>query len=390
MRTVYLDNAATTPLDPDVLEAMRPYLTEHFGNASSVHALGRKAKVALEEARGRVASVLNCEPAEIVFTSGGTESDNAALRGVLAASEKKGLVTSAVEHEAVLRTAEALAAGGGKVDVLRPEAHGSVSAEQIARATTPDTGLASIMLVNNEVGTVSPVREIADIAHEHGALMHTDAVQAAGMFSLDVEELGVDLLSLSGHKINGPKGAGVLYVRAGTPFAPHITGGAQERRRRGGTENVAAIVGFAEALARADRSRQAESERLRVLQKCLAEGIREAFGDSVQFNTPLEDFHPNPVPVAPHILNVSFPPANGRAIDGEMLLLGLDVAGVYVSSGSACTSGAIEPSHVLLAMGMPEEVAAATVRFSFGGGTTADDVDFAVEQTKAVVGRMIT
>ena len=390
MRTVYLDNAATTPLDPHVLDAMRPYLTEHFGNPSSVHALGRKAKVALEDARAGVASVLNCEPAEIIFTSGGTEADNAALRGVLAAFEKKGLVTSAAEHEAVLRTAEALAADGREVAVLRPEPHGSVSAEQVARALALNTGLVSIVFVNNEVGTVSPIKEIADVAREHGALVHTDAVQAAGMLSLDVEELGVDLLSLSGHKINGPKGVGVLYVRAGTPFTPHITGGAQERRRRGGTENVAGVVGFAEALERVDRSRQTESERLRVLQKRLAEGIRSALGESVQVNTPLEGFHPDSRPVAPHILNVSFPRVGGHAVDGEMLLLGLDVAGVYVSSGSACTSGAIEPSHVLLAMGVSPETASATVRYSLGKSTSTDDVDFAVEQTTAVVGRMIT
>jgi len=390
MRTVYLDNAATTPLAPAVLEAMHPYLTEHFGNPSSVHALGRKAKVALEDARDCVATVLNCEPAEVIFTSGGTESDNVAIRGVLRASEKKGLVTSAAEHEAVLRTAEALAGGGGEVDVLEPKAHGSVSTEQVAQALAPNTGLVSIMFVNNEVGTISPVREIADIAHEHGALVHTDAVQAAGMVSLDVEALGLDLLSLSGHKIYGPKGVGVLYVRAGTPFVPQITGGAQERRRRGGTENVAAIVGFAEALERVNRSRQAETKRLRMLQKRLAEGIRTALGDSVQFNTPLDSFHHQPQPVAPHILNVSFPPINGHAIDGEMLLLGLDVAGVYVSSGSACTSGTIEPSHVLLAMGVAPESAAATVRFSLGRTTSVDDIDFAIEQLTAVVERVIT
>jgi cysteine desulfurase len=391
MQTVYLDNAATTPLDPAVLEAMRPYLTEHFGNPSSVHALGRKAKVALEDARDCVATVLNCEPAEVIFTSGGTESDNVAIRGVLGASEKKkGLVTSAAEHEAVLRTAEALAGGGGEVDVLEPKAHGSVSTEHVAQALAPNTGLVSIMFVNNEVGTISPVREIADIAHEHGALVHTDAVQAAGMLSLDVDQLGVDLLSLSGHKIYGPKGVGVLYVRAGTPFVPQITGGAQERRRRGGTENVAAIVGFAEALERVDRSRQTESVRLRMLQKRLAEGIRTALGDSVQFNTPLDSFHHEPQPVAPHILNVSLPPVAGRTIDGEMLLLGLDVAGVYVSGGSACTSGAIEPSHVLLAMGVAPETAAATVRFSLGRITSVDDIDFAIEQLTAVVERVIT
>ena len=388
LRAVYLDSASTTPLTPEVLDAMRPYLTEHFGNASSVHALGRTAKVALEKARDRVAAVLNCEPAEIVFTSGGTESDNAAIRGALSAAEKKGLVTSASEHEAVLRTAEALAAAGGEICFLVPDASGSVSAGQVAEALTSTSGLVSVMLVNNELGTVSPIREIADVAHTSGALIHTDAVQAAGSLSLDVEELDVDLLSLSGHKINGPKGIGVLYVRSGTPFAPHITGGAQERKRRGGTENVAGAAGFAEALVRTNSARQSESTRLTRLQRRLAERIRDALGIGVQFNTPLEGFHPNPQSAAPHILNISFPPANGRAIDGEMLLLGLDVAGVFVSSGSACTSGAIEPSHVLLAAGVPLETAAATVRFSLGKGTKPGDIDYAVDQLVDVVGRL--
>lgn len=388
MRKVYLDNAATTPLDPVVLEAMHPYLTEHFGNASSVHAPGRKAKVALEEARDRVAAVLNCEPGEIIFTSGGTEADNAAIRGVLEASEKTGLITSAAEHEAVLRTAEWMVARGGDVVILPPAASESATARQISEALNPDSGLVSIMLVNNEVGTISPVREIGEIAHEWGVVVHTDAVQAAGVLSLDVEELGVDLLSLSAHKMYGPKGAGLLYVRSGTPFSAHITGGAQERKRRGGTENVAAIVGFAEALVRAEGSRLEEATRLGALQWRLAERIRLILSDSVQFNTPLESFHPEPRPVAPHILNVSFPPLKGRAIDGEMLLLGLDLAGVYVSSGSACTSGAIEPSHVLLAIGVPEETAAATVRFSLGRRTTVEDIDFAIEQLVDVLARV--
>ncbi len=389
MRTTYLDNAATTPLDRAVLEVMHPYLTEHYGNASSVHALGRKAKVALEDARDRVASVLNCEPAGVVFTSGGTESDNAAIRGVLNASEKKGLITSAAEHEAVLRTAEAFKERGGAVTVLAPDGTGSVVVEEIAEAISPSTGLVSIMLVNNEVGTISPIRELAELVHHHGALLHTDAVQAAGMIPLDVDALGIDLLSLSGHKIYGPKGIGILYVRAGTPFNPIITGGAQERKRRGGTENVAAAVGFAEALVRAEKARAGESKRLADLQFRLADGSRNALGEAVQFSTPLEGFHPNATPVTPHILNVSFPPTHGRALDGEMLLLGLDVAGVYVSSGSACTSGAIEPSHVLLAMGVPLETAAATVRFSLGKTTTVDDVDFAIRKLSEVVSRMI-
>ena len=397
-RVLYLDHAATTPLDPAVLEAMRPFLTEHFGNASSVHALGRRARVAVEEARERVAAVLGAAPAEVVFTGGGTEADNAALRGVLAGpalrlTGRPGLVTSAVEHEAVLRTAEALRDEGHPVRVLAPAPHGAPTPEQVARATTEGTGLVSVMLVNNETGAVAPVAEIAAEARAAGALVHTDAVQAAGLLPLDVDALGVDLLSLSGHKVYGPKGVGALYVRAGTPFGPLVHGGAQERRRRGGTENVAAVVGFAEALARAEAGREAEGFRLAGLQRRLAERLRAAFGDDIRFNTPLGGFHPHPHPAAPHILSVSFPPRDGpdgqpSVLDGEMLLLGLDVEGVYVSSGSACTSGAVEPSHVLLALGVERATAAATVRFSLGRATDEDAVDEAAAHLKAVVARM--
>lgn len=390
---VYLDHAATTPLDPDVLEAMRPYLTEHFGNASSVHALGRRARVAVEAARERTAAVLGCAPAEIVFTSGGTEGDNAALRGVLAGRARRGtgragLVTSAAEHEAVLRTAEALRDEGHPVTLLRPGPHGALTPAAVAEALTEETALVSAMLVNNEIGTVSPLVEIAAVAHAAGAHVHTDAVQAAGLLPLDVDALGADLLTLSGHKVYGPKGVGVLYVRAGTPFVPLVHGGAQERRRRGGTENVAAVVGFAEALARAAAGREREAARLARLQHRLAGKIRAVFGDGVVFNTPLDGFHAHPHAVAPHILSVSFPPHDGHALDGEMLLLGLDMAGVYVSSGSACTSGAVEPSHVLLALGAERTTAAATVRFSLGRSTVEADVDAAAAHLKAVVWRV--
>jgi cysteine desulfurase len=390
---VYLDHAATTPLDPAALEAMRPYLTEHYGNASSVHAFGRRARVAVEEARACVADMLGCTPGEVVFTSGGTEGDNAALRGVLTGpalrqTGRPGLVTSAAEHEAVLRTAEALRDEGHPVRVLTPGPHGAPTPEQVARAATEATGLVSVMLVNNEVGTVAPVAEIAAEAHAAGALAHTDAVQAAALLPLDVEKLGVDLLTLSGHKVYGPKGVGALYVRAGTPFAPLVHGGAQERRRRGGTENVAAVVGLAEALVRAEAVREAEAARLSRLQRRLAEQIRAAFGDAVVFNTPLDGFHPAPHPVAPHVLSVSFPPRDGKVVDGEMLLLGLDLAGVYASSGSACTSGAVEPSHVLLALGAERATAAATIRFSLGRSTDEAAVDEAAAHLAAVVGRM--
>ncbi len=383
MPSVYLDHAATTPLDERVLDAMLPYLREHYGNASSVHALGRRARFAVESARERVADILGAEPSEVIFTSGGTEADNAALRGVLTAPDRRGsgLVTSTVEHEAILRPAEALRDAGHPVTILTPPPTGAVTVEQVAESITDETGLVSLMVVNNELGILSPIREIAAVCRERGVPLHTDAVQAAGLYPLDVNDLGVDLLSLSAHKVYGPKGAGVLYVRTGTPFEPLVIGGAQERRRRGGTENVAAVVGLAEALALASEAAEVERSRLYALRNRLAGVIRSAFGEAARFNTSMEDS-------APHILNVSFPPVEGRALDGEMLLLGLDVAGVHVSSGSACTSGAVEPSHVLHALGVPRETANATVRFSLGRSTAEADIDFAAEQVVAVVKRM--
>lgn len=381
----YLDHAATTPLREEVLEAMLPFLREQFGNPSSLHGPGRRARVAVERAREQVAGVLGAEPGEIVFTSGGTEADNLALRGVLTGAAGRetgqtGLVTSAVEHEAVLHTARALETEGHAVRILAPTPNGEVAPQDVQRAVTDDTGLVSAMLVNNETGAVNPVAEIAEIAHAAGSRMHTDAVQAAGLVPLAVDALGVDLLSLSGHKIGGPKGVGVLYVRAGTPFAAVQTGGAQERKRRGGTENVAAIVGVAEALIRAEAEREAHAAHLRTLQEDLVQRIRQSFGERVRINTP-----PG---AAPHIVNASFHPTAAGPVDGEMLLMALDLEGVHASAGSACTSGALEPSHVLLALGVPRETAGASVRFSFGRETTAEDVAAAAEALDRVVGRM--
>jgi cysteine desulfurase len=381
MAPIYLDHAATTPLAPEVLEAMLPYLREQYGNASSVHALGRRARFALEDARERVASVLGAEPGEIIFTSGGTEADNAALHGVLSAPGRRGdgLVTSAVEHEAVLTPARARAEAGNPVTLLRPGPHGAVTAEQVGEAITPETGLVSVMWVNNETGAVSPVGEIAEACRADGVPFHTDAVQAAGLYPLDVNALGVDLLTSSAHKIFGPKGIGALYVRAGTPFAPLISGGAQERRRRGGTENVAGVVGLAVALERAQAGAEAEHARLSVLRQRLVDGLRERFGEGVRLNSPEGG--------APHIVSASFTPEGGRPLDGEMLLLGLDLAGVMASAGSACTSGALEPSHVLLALGVPRETAQATVRLSMGRGTDAEAIDLALARLGEVVAR---
>ena len=372
---------------------MLPYLREQFGNASSAHGPGRRARVGVEQARREVAAVLECEPGEIVFTSGGTEADNAAVRGVLTGAalrqtKRPGLVTGAAEHEAIRQPAHRLEAEGHPVAILAPGATGTVGIEEVRSALPDAVGLVSLMLVNNEVGAVTPIAEIAEVVHAAGALLHTDAVQATSSMPLAVDALGVDLLSLSGHKVNGPKGVGALFVRAGTPFDALVIGGSQERGRRGGTENVASIVGLAMALRLAAAEREAHAERLGTLQRQLATDLQAAFGEAIRFNTPLDGFAEVAAPTAPHILNVSFHPGASGPLDGEMLLAGLDLAGVHVSAGSACSSGALEPSPVLQAMGVDRETASATVRFSFGRETTADELAEAVQALVPLVGRM--
>ena len=381
MATLYLDHAATTPLDPDVLAAMLPYLKTHYGNASSVHSLGRKARHAVEESRNQVAEVLCCEPGEILFTSGGTEADNLALRGALPAGRR--LLTSPAEHEAVLETAKALEKSGAPVTYLPVAEGGRVTAAAVQDALTSDAGLVSLMYVNNETGACTAVAQVAEVCRAQGVLFHTDAVQAAGSYALEPELLGVDLMTLSGHKINGPKGVGVLYVRGGVDLTPQASGGSQERRRRGGTENVAGIVGFGVALRKAEAHRTERAAYLRALRDRLYEGLRAALGEAFLCNTPLL-----PTAAAPHILNIAFPARLEAPVDGEMLLLNLDLEGICVSSGSACTSGTLQPSHVLLALGLPAETASAAVRFSLGHHTTAADIDQAVAVTKRVWSRM--
>ncbi|MEM1127461.1 MAG: cysteine desulfurase family protein [Bacteroidota bacterium] len=383
MRRLYLDYAATTPTDPRVFEAMLPLLRDPVGNASSTHALGRKARYLVEESREQVAALLGATPSEILFTSGATEANNTALHGVLQRPDQ-GLVTSAAEHEAILQPAEALQQDGHPVTVLTPAAAGVVTPDQLAEALRPDTALVSLMMVNNETGAVADVQALATVAHTHGALFHTDAVQAAGHFPLDVGALNVDLLSLSGHKLHGPKGVGVLVVRAGTPFRPLVRGGAQERDRRGGTENVAAIVGLAEALRLARAEAEDRRAHLYALRDHLYARLRSTLGESFVLNTPLD----TPNAAAPHIVNIAFPPVADQPLDGEMLLLNLDMEGVMASAGSACTSGALSPSHVLQALGLDEATASAAVRFSLGTDTTTDDVDFAVERLGVIVDRM--
>ncbi len=364
--TIYLDHAATTPLDPRVLEAMLPYLSERFGNPSSIHRLGREARQALDEAREVVAGVLNASPQEIIFTSSGTEADNLALKGVAQALflEGKGnhIITSAIEHHAVLHTCDDLERFGFQVTRLPVDGYGLVHPEALAEAIRPGTILVSIMYANNEVGTIEPIPELAEVAHRHGIYFHTDAVQAAGALSLDVETLGVDLLSLSAHKFYGPRGVGVLYVRRGVPLLPQMHGGGQERGRRSGTENVAGIVGLAIALRLAQEEREAYNAHCLRLRDRLIAGILERI--------PSARLNGHPTRRLPNNAHFCF-----EHVDGESILVGLDQQGICASGGSACTAGALEPSHVLIAMGVPPEVARGAVRFTVGRQNTPEQIE---------------
>lgn len=360
-----MDHAATTPLRHEVLEAMMPYLTQVYGNASSFHAEGQAARHALDGARATVARLLGCEPAEIVFTSGGSEANTTALVGTALAHRHRGrhLVVSQVEHPSVLEAARFLARQGFRVTALAVDETGQVAPETLARALEPETILVSIQMANHEVGTLQPVAELARLAHEAGALFHTDAVQVVGTLPVDVGALGCDLLSLSGHKVQGPKGTGVLYVRKGLELERLIQGGGQERSRRAGTENVAGVVGLARALELAAEERAAEGPRLEVLRDRLIQGVLEA--------VPGARLTGHPARRLPGLASFVFE----GGLDGESLLMRLDLEGVAASSGSACTSGSLEPSHVLLACGLPVELARSGLRLSLGATTTEAEVD---------------
>ncbi len=377
---IYLDHAATTRPDTRVLEAMMPFLSAEYGNPSSVHRLGRKARLVVEESREFIAELIGAEPSEIVFTSGGTEANNLALRG---ASGHGRIITSSAEHEAVLRSAEAIEHMGRDVTLLDPENDGAVSLSKLREAMSEDVSFVSLMHANNEVGTMTDIESIAKFVGARDVLIHTDAVQTAGLLPIDVNELGVDLLSASAHKFYGPKGIGFLYVRGGVDPIAQITGGSQERRRRGGTENVASIVGMAEALRIARSEGHDRIEHAQSMRSLLIDALDSTLGDVVQINSPRESRRS-----IPGIVNISIPPENGRPLDGEMLLLNLDMEGVLVSAGSACTSGAIEPSHVLRAMGIPDDTARASVRFSMGKDTTEQEIERAVEVLGKVLRRM--
>ncbi len=378
-RTIYMDHAATTPVDPAVVDAMRPYWTERYGNASSLHHKGRQASDAMDAARQTVADVLGCTEREVVFTSCGTESDNLALRGVAFAQAERGkkhLVTSSIEHHAVSHTVEQLADKFGfEATFLPVDGRGLVDPDEVKRAIRDDTALVSIMYANNEMGTIEPIAEIGKITRMAGVPFHTDAVQAGGTLDLNVDRLGVDLLSLSAHKFYGPKGVGVLYVRRRTPLMTMQTGGAHENRHRAGTENIPYIVGLATALQMAQDGAEAENARLTALRDRLIEGILERIPGAALTGHPTQRL----------ANSASFV---FRFIEGEGILLNLDMLGVCASSGSACTSASLEPSHVLLAMGLPVEVAHGSLRLSLGKSNTEQDVDQVIEHLPRIVQRL--
>lgn len=378
---IYLDHAATTPVDPDVLAAMLPWFTERFGNPSSVYREGQEARAGVDMARAQIARVLRCHPGEIVFTSGATESDNLAVKGVvrqaLRAGRRPHVVVTAIEHHAVLHAVDAVAAEGCGVTVVAPGADGVVVAEDVIGATRPETCLVALMYANNETGAIQPVAEVGQACRERGVPLLVDAVQAAGSLPLSVDALGCDLLALSAHKMHGPKGVGLLYVRTGTPILWQQDGGGQESGRRGGTENVPGIVGMAVALAKA--------EALRGQTVPAISALRDALEDAVLAAVPGAEVN-GPVDRAlrlPNSLNVAIP-----GIQGETMLLALDMEGVSASAGSACTTGNSEPSHVLRAMGLSDDRCRSSLRFTLGRGTTAEDVEDAADILAGVVERV--
>jgi cysteine desulfurase len=375
---IYFDHNATTPVDPAVAETITRVMTAEFGNASSVHHFGQRAKALLDEARSFVAALIGGEPSEIVFTSGGTESDNFALRGVAEALEPTGrrhLIASGIEHEAVLVTLRALARRGWRTTLLPVGASGIVDPQVLRDALTDDTAIVSVMHANNEIGTVQPVAELARIAHDGGALFHTDAVQSVGKVPVDVKALGVDLLSLSAHKFNGPKGTGALWIKRGARVTAILTGGKHERNRRAGTENVPAIAGLGMAAQLAQKKLSAEGARLAALRNRLEEAILAS--------VPGTAINGSREPRVPNTTNISF-----DAVEAESLLIALDLEGVAVSTGSACSSGTLEPSHVLRAMGLPSPRTQNSIRMSLGAGNTDAEVDFVVSKLPPIVEKL--
>lgn len=374
---IYMDNAATTPIKREVLEAMMPYFTDKYGNPSSIYSIGGQSRNAIERAREKVSKVFNAKPQEIFFTSCGSESDNWAIKGIAYANRKRGnhIITSKIEHHAVLHTCQYLEKQGFRVTYLDVDEYGFINLDQLKESIRDDTILISIMFANNEIGTIQPIAEIGKIAKEKGIYFHTDAVQAIGNVKIDVNELNIDLLSLSAHKFYGPKGIGALYIRQGVKIDPLISGGAQERNRRAGTENVPYIVGLGKAIELACENIDEHNEKLTKLRKRLIKGIFDNI-DYVRLNGDEEKRLPGNA-------NFCF-----RFIEGESILLSLDMEGIAGSSGSACTSGSLDPSHVLLAIGLPHEIAHGSLRLTLGDFNTEEDVDYVIEKLTEIVARL--
>lgn len=376
-RSIYFDHSATTPVRSEVLEAMLPYFTERYGNASSIYKIARESRAAVDEARDSVAAAIGANPQEIFFTSGGTEADNWAIKGVAYANRKKGrhIITSSIEHHAVLHTCQYLEREGFEVTYLPVDEKGLIAPAQVEEAIREDTILISIMFANNEIGTIQPIEEIGRIAKKHGIPFHTDAVQAIGNIHIDVESLGVDLLSMSAHKFYGPKGVGALYIRKGINLAPYLHGGAQEAGRRASTENVPGIVGMGKAIEIATANIDSYNEKLLELSNMTIDGVLNSI-PYVRLNGDRDRRLPGNV-------NLSF-----EFIEGESLLLLLDMAGIGASSGSACTSGSLDPSHVLLAIGLPHEIAHGSLRLTFGKDNTKEEVEYLLEVLPDIVKRL--
>ncbi|WP_063566847.1 cysteine desulfurase family protein [Paenibacillus sp. O199] len=379
MKRIYLDHAASTPMHPQVAEAMMKVMTGQYGNASSIHAFGREAKRTVSGARDVIAASLGCFPDELVFTGGGTESDNLAIFGAVSARNERGrhIITTAIEHHAVLHTCQELERQGYDVTYLPVDEYGRIRLEELKDAIRPDTVLITMMYANNEVGTIQPIREIGELARQHDILFHTDAVQALGTQEISCKELPVDLISFSAHKINGPQGVGALYVRRGIVLEARSHGGLQERQRRAGTENIAGIAGFAEALKISGEQADARREHDLALRLVLLEQLEQHVG--------LEHFHVNGHPeyTLPNILNISFP-----EVSTETMLMNLDMEGIAVASGSACTSGSLEVSHVLKAMKLPETFLHSAIRFSWGLGNTTEEIMITAEKIGTILGRL--
>ncbi|KPL00430.1 MAG: cysteine desulfurase [candidate division Zixibacteria bacterium SM23_73_3] len=377
MRKIYLDHAATTPVRSEVLETMLPYFNEKFGNASSIHGFGRDAKVALEEAREKVAKILDASSSEIFFTGGGTESDNLAIKGTALANRKKGkhVITSKIEHHAILESCKFLEKEGLEVSYLPVDSKGLVDPEDLKKAIRGDTILVSIMYVNNEVGIIQPIEELCKIAKDRGIYFHTDAVQAMGKIAVDVQKLNVDMLAMSGHKIYGPKGVGAIYIRKGVRIIPLSHGGQHERSRRAGTENVPAIIGFAKALELVNKELESQNKHQKNLTKAFYKRLIESIPHMI--------LHGDLNRRIPNTLNLSF-----KGVEGESVILSLDTKGVAVASGSACTSGTLEPSHVLSAMGIDPAIAQGAIRFSFGRDNTMQDVEYVAGILPEIVQRL--